>query len=43
MTPKLPVISGQQLIRALGHFGYETVRQIAMFAFAIHPIHGACP
>jgi len=27
MSPKLPVISGQDLIRALGKFGYAAVRQ----------------
>jgi predicted RNA binding protein YcfA (HicA-like mRNA interferase family) len=27
MSPKLPVISGADLIRALGKFGYITVRQ----------------
>ena len=27
MSPKLPVISGTALIRALGTFGYVTVRQ----------------
>jgi predicted RNA binding protein YcfA (HicA-like mRNA interferase family) len=27
MTPKLPVISGQELIRALSKFGYAQVRQ----------------
>ncbi len=27
MSPKLPVISGADLIRALGKFGYVTVRQ----------------
>lgn len=27
MSPKLPVVSGQQLIRALEEFGYVAVRQ----------------
>ncbi len=27
MSPKLPVISGADLIRALGKFGYVAVRQ----------------
>jgi len=27
MSPKLPVISGADLIRALGNFGYVAVRQ----------------
>jgi predicted RNA binding protein YcfA (HicA-like mRNA interferase family) len=27
MTPKLPVVSGEQLIRALGKFGYVSVGQ----------------
>jgi len=27
MTPKLPVVSGADLIRALGKFGYVAVRQ----------------
>jgi predicted RNA binding protein YcfA (HicA-like mRNA interferase family) len=27
MSPKLPVISGAQLIRAIRKFGYEVVRQ----------------
>ena len=27
MTPKLPVVSGEDLIRALGKFGYVAVRQ----------------
>lgn len=37
MTPKLPVISGQQLIRALGQFGYETVRQKGSHIRLRHP------
>ena len=27
MSPKLPVVSGDQLIRALAKFGYVAVRQ----------------
>jgi predicted RNA binding protein YcfA (HicA-like mRNA interferase family) len=27
MSPKLPVVSGDKLIRALGKFGYVVVRQ----------------
>lgn len=27
MTPKLPVVSGEQVIKALRHFGYLAVRQ----------------
>ncbi len=27
MSPKLPVLSGDDLIRALGEFGYQPVRQ----------------
>ncbi len=27
MSPKLPVVSGERLIRALEKFGYEAVRQ----------------
>ncbi len=27
MSPKLPVLSGDDLIKALGKFGYEAVRQ----------------
>ncbi|MGA2430389.1 MAG: type II toxin-antitoxin system HicA family toxin [Candidatus Acidiferrum sp.] len=27
MTPKIPVVSGEQLIRALKEFGYVSVRQ----------------
>ena len=27
MSPKLPVVSGETLIRALGKFGYVSVRQ----------------
>jgi len=27
MTPKLPVVSGEDLIRVLRRFGYEVVRQ----------------
>lgn len=27
MSPKLPVVSGDELIRALGKFGYVVVRQ----------------
>jgi predicted RNA binding protein YcfA (HicA-like mRNA interferase family) len=27
MSPKLPVVSGEDLIRALGKFGYAAVRQ----------------
>ena len=27
MSPKLPVISGEELIRVLRKFGYEVVRQ----------------
>ena len=37
MTPKLPVISGQQLIRALGQFGDETVRQKGSHIRLRHP------
>jgi predicted RNA binding protein YcfA (HicA-like mRNA interferase family) len=37
MTPKLPVISGQQLVRALGQFGYETVRQKGSHIRLRHP------
>jgi predicted RNA binding protein YcfA (HicA-like mRNA interferase family) len=37
MTPKLPVISGQQLIRALTRFGYETVRQKGSHVRLRHP------
>ena len=37
MTPKLPVTSGQQLIRALNKFGYETVRQKGSHVRLRHP------
>ena len=37
MTPKLPVISGQQLIRGLNKFGYETVRQKGSHVRLRHP------
>jgi predicted RNA binding protein YcfA (HicA-like mRNA interferase family) len=34
MTPKLPVISGDDLIKALGKFGYVEVRQTGSHARA---------
>jgi predicted RNA binding protein YcfA (HicA-like mRNA interferase family) len=37
MTPKLPVISGSDLIRALGKFGYVTVRQKGSHLRLRHP------
>ena len=44
MSPKLPVISGDDLIRALGKFGYVAVRQrAAMSAFVTPPIPSAFP
>ena len=37
MSPKLPVVSGQEAIRVFERFGYEVVRQRgATSAFAIH-------
>ena len=37
MTPKLPVISGDELIRALGKFGYVVVRQKGSHVRLRHP------
>lgn len=37
MTPKMPVISGEELIRALGKFGYESVRQKGSHVRLRHP------
>ncbi len=37
MSPKLPVISGADLIRALGKFGYVTVRQKGSHVRLRHP------
>ena len=37
MTPKLPVISGDKLIRALGKFGYVAVRQKGSHVRLRHP------
>jgi len=37
MTPKLPVVSGQDLIRALGKFGYVAVRQKGSHVRLRHP------
>ena len=37
MSPKLPVISGADLIRALGKFGYEAVRQKGSHVRLRHP------
>ena len=37
MTPKLPVISGDELIRALGSFGYVAVRQKGSHVRLRHP------
>jgi predicted RNA binding protein YcfA (HicA-like mRNA interferase family) len=37
MTPKLPVVSGQDLIRALGKFGYLAVRQKGSHVRLRHP------
>lgn len=37
MTPKLPVISGDELIRALGNFGYVAVRQKGSHVWLGHP------
>ena len=37
MTPKLPVISGDDLIRALGKFGYVGVRQKGSHVRLRHP------
>lgn len=37
MTPKLPIISGADLIRALGKFGYEAVRQKGSHVRLRHP------
>jgi predicted RNA binding protein YcfA (HicA-like mRNA interferase family) len=38
MTPKLPVVSGQQLIRALQKFGYLPVRQKGSHVHASVPL-----
>ena len=44
MSSKLPVISGADLIRALGKFGYEAVRQRAVTSvFVILPTLAASP
>lgn len=37
MTPKLPVVSGDDLIRALGKLGYATVRQKGSHVRLRHP------
>jgi len=37
MTPKMPVISGEELIRALRKFGYESVRQKGSHVRLRHP------
>ena len=37
MTPRLPVISGADLIRALGKFGYVAVRQKGSHVRLRHP------
>lgn len=37
MNPKLPVISGNELIRALTKFGYEAVRQKGSHVRLRHP------
>lgn len=37
MSPKLPVVSGQQLIRALERFGYVSVRQRGSHVRLLHP------
>ena len=37
MTPKLPVASGEELIRALGKFGYVAVRQKGSHVRLRHP------
>ena len=37
MSPKLPVISGDALIRALGKFGYVAVRQKGSHVRLRHP------
>ena len=37
MTPKLPVLSGAELIRALGKFDYVSVRQKCSHVRLRHP------
>jgi len=37
MTPKLPIISGEKLIDALGKFGYVAVRQKGSHVRLRHP------
>lgn len=37
MTPKLPVLPGEELIRALGKFGYVAVRQKGSHVRLRHP------
>ena len=37
MSPKLPVVSGADLIRALGKFGYVAVRQKGSHVRLRHP------
>ena len=37
MSPKLPVISGDELIRVLGKFGYVAVRQKGSHVRLRHP------
>jgi predicted RNA binding protein YcfA (HicA-like mRNA interferase family) len=37
MSPKLPVLSGDELIRALGKFGYVAVRQKGSHVRLRHP------
>ena len=37
MSPKMPVVSGEQLIRALSKFGYVAVRQKGSHVRLRHP------
>jgi hypothetical protein len=41
MSPKLPVISGEDLIRVLRKFGYEIARRAATYACAMRSNYGA--
>ena len=43
MSPKLPVVSGQELIRALEKFGYVAARKGVTSAFATPQIPNASP
>ena len=43
MTPKMPVVSGEHLIQALGKFGYQAVRQKGSHVRLRHPTDSQRP